>query len=147
MNMDFTIYARKIACLYRKILTEVSAKFELTQMELDVLLFLQNNPENDTAKDIVEIRKLTKSHVSAAVESLVRKNYLERVYYPDNRKLIHLKIRAEADEILKAGLSAQEEFRKILEKNISDSQKAEFFKVAEQIEKNIEEAEEKLGRE
>lgn len=44
----------------------------LNRMELDVLLFLANNPEQDTAAAMVRLRGLSKSHVSAAVEELVR---------------------------------------------------------------------------
>ena len=82
----------------------------MTQIELDVLLFLANHPGLDTAKDIVEIRRLTKSHVSAAVEGLSQKGYLLRVRRPDNRKLIHLTLLPEAAPVVADGQASQQAF-------------------------------------
>ena len=90
MSWDYFTHARTLELLYHKLQSPVLARYQMTQIELDVLLFLANHPGLDTAKDIVEIRRLTKSHVSAAVEGLSRKGYLLRVRRPDNRKLIPL---------------------------------------------------------
>lgn len=90
MSWDYFTHARTLELLYHKLQSPVLTRYRMTQIELDVLLFLANHPGLDTAKDIVEIRRLTKSHVSAAVEGLSRKGYLLRVRRPDNRKLIHL---------------------------------------------------------
>ena len=68
MSWDYFTHARTLELLYHKLQSPVLARYQMTQIELDVLLFLANHPGLDTAKDIVEIRRLTKSHVSAAVE-------------------------------------------------------------------------------
>ena len=47
-----------------------SAAYGLNQLEIDILLFLHNNPECHTAGDICRYRGLAKSNVSAAVERL-----------------------------------------------------------------------------
>ena len=56
--------------LYQEKLEPVCSEYSLTRMELNILLFLANNPVHDTATDIVEVRHLTKSHVSASVKTL-----------------------------------------------------------------------------
>ena len=61
---DLRILNQKV---YRRFLEPVGEKYDLNRAELDVLLFLANNPSYDTATDIVEYRGLVKSHVSAAV--------------------------------------------------------------------------------
>lgn len=43
----------------------------LSMREMNVLLFLANNPQYDTARDVTEFRGLSKSQVSQAVELLV----------------------------------------------------------------------------
>ena len=92
MSWDYFTHARTLELLYHKLQSPVLERYQITQIELDVLLFLANHPGLDTAKDIVEIRRLTKSHVSVAVEGLSKKGYLLRVHRPDNRKLIHLSL-------------------------------------------------------
>ena len=53
--------------LYESCLMEAQTQTGLSRGELDVLLFLANHPEYDTATDVVKIRRLSKSHVSATV--------------------------------------------------------------------------------
>ncbi len=53
---------------YSKCVEGVCEKHKITRMELDILLFLANNPLFDTASDIVEIRYLSKSQVSLSME-------------------------------------------------------------------------------
>ena len=57
---------------YAHMLEQVSSPWGLTRAEMDVLLFLENNPDLDRAADIVELRGLTKSHVSIAVKTLCK---------------------------------------------------------------------------
>ena len=66
--------------LYQEKLEPVCSEYSLTRMEMNILLFLANNPAYDTATDIVEVRHLTKSHVSASVKTLQARGYLQRVY-------------------------------------------------------------------
>ena len=56
----------------------VMEKYDMTSIEVDVMLFLANNPQFDTAAEIVSIRKIAKSHVSLAVSRLTERGYLEK---------------------------------------------------------------------
>ena len=42
--------------VYQDLFSEVLRRYQLTQMEMDILLFLANNPEYDTASEIVRVR-------------------------------------------------------------------------------------------
>ena len=72
--------------LYQEKLEPVCSESSLTRMEMNILLFLANNPAYDTATDIVEVRHLTKSHVSASVKTLQARGYLQRVYLSGSRE-------------------------------------------------------------
>lgn len=61
---------------YAAALHPVEQSYQLTRNELDVLLFLSNNPGFDTARDMVEMRGLTKSHVCKSVDALTRRSFL-----------------------------------------------------------------------
>ena len=45
--------------LYTQYIESVCSRHGLTRTELDILLFLANNPKFDTASDIVEMRHLS----------------------------------------------------------------------------------------
>ena len=79
-------------------------------MELDILLFLANNPCFDTAQKIVEIRYLSKSQVSASIKTLEKCGYLRKEFAANNRKTAHLVICDKASDIVADGRSAQEKF-------------------------------------
>lgn len=104
---------------YTKAIQPICEKYKLTYAELDVLLFLANNPEYDTATDIVEKRCIAKSHVSASIKTLEARKYLERAFQNNNRRTIHLKICELAKEAIREGQEAQEFFYETVLKGFS----------------------------
>ena len=82
---------RSLFRLYDKLLKKVCMEHNLTVIEADIISFLQNNPEKDTAADIVELRMLSKGAVSKGVDSLIQKSLLER--FPDTEELIKINMR------------------------------------------------------
>ena len=81
---------RSLFRLYDKMLKKVCTEHDLTVIEADVISFLQNNPEKDTAADIVELRMLSKGAVSKAVESQIQNSLLARIPGTAARRKIHL---------------------------------------------------------
>ena len=71
------------------------ARYGLTMREVHVLLFLANNPGCDTARDVTELRGMSKSQVSQAVEHLVREGLLLRTPDRSDRRVVHLSITPE----------------------------------------------------
>lgn len=103
-------YQNAIKTFYSKCVEMVCQKHDLTRIELDILLFLANNPIYDTASDIVEIRFLSKSQVSVAIRLLEQKGFLAKTYADHNRKTVHLNITEEASSVIADGKAAQEAF-------------------------------------
>ena len=64
-------YAQHYKKYYTVQFEGAAAAYGLNQLEIDILLFLHNNPELCTASDICRYRALAKSNVSAAVERLL----------------------------------------------------------------------------
>lgn len=60
---------------YAREMTPVMERWQLNSMELDVILFLGNTPGCDTASDMVQLRQLTKFHISKAAESLTARGF------------------------------------------------------------------------
>ena len=93
--------------LYCAQLEAASRECGLARVELDILLFLANNPQFDTATDIVERRCISKAHVSQSVKSLEQRGCLERCYEGDNRRTIHLRLTERAQAAVDVGRQAQ----------------------------------------
>ena len=114
----------------------VLSRWQLTGMELDVLLFLGNNPDCDTASDMVQLRQLTKSHVSKAVEHLTALGLVLQQRDEMNRRRIHLKLAAAAEPILREGREAQKHFVEVLTRGLSDEDKAAAARILTVMLKN-----------
>lgn len=123
--------------LYADCLENVCKAHGMTRMELDILLFLANNPQYDTAADMVEIRQLAKSHVSMAVKSLTEQGLLTRHYKSGNKKTVHLRLTEKAAPIVRDGREAQEKFISILYAGFSGEEAQECRKLFCKILENI----------
>lgn len=136
----FFVRYRGIVKLYNSLFLGVLEKYRLTQLEIDILLFLANYPACDTARDIVERRHLAKSHVSAGVESLVNRGLLERSWLEDNRKTIHLKLTERAAPIVEEGRAVQLRYGALLLDGFSEQERETLCSFLERVGENVDAA-------
>lgn len=99
---EYLITIRRILKCQETILKEISVEYALTLTEATIISFLHNNPGRDTAAQIVELRMLSKGHVSQAVESLIQKSLLLRRQDTADRRKIHLSLTPAAQPIVQA---------------------------------------------
>lgn len=128
--------------LYERTVMPVCREFGLTYMEFTVLMFLVNNPQYDTAAQIVKIRRLAKSHVSISVKGLQERGFVQGVYFPGNQKTLHLQVTEAARPVVEAGLAAQREFGEILARGFTQEELDQLMKLTEKIHKNMKQEEE-----
>lgn len=126
--------------LYSRKIGETASRYDITKTEADILLFLFNNPNFDTARDIVNIRGIAKSYVSKSIELLVGKQYITTIPDQKDRRITHLRLTGEADAILRELKTAQEEIFALITKDIPGKRKKEVTLAFCQIRKNIKEA-------
>ena len=120
---ELFIGLRNLFRLYDKMLKRVCTEHELTLAEAEIISFLRNNPEKNTAADIVELRMISKGAVSKGVEALIQKSLLERIPDTEDRRRIHLKLRPEAEPVTESIDEVREEFlNTILEGFTKDEQ-------------------------
>lgn len=122
---------------YGRLLEPVCKKWDLTRNELDVLLFLCNNPSFDRAADIVSHRGMTKSHVSLSVASLADRKLLERHFSAADRRTAHLKLTREGSAIAGEAREAQKTFFASLYAGISEEEFHLWEQITDKIRENI----------
>ena len=127
---------------YARLMDPICKKFDLTRNELDVLLFLANNPTLDRAVDIVNNRGLSKSHVSLSVGGLEYKGLLYRENDPADKRTVHLKLTEKASDIAETGRMAQKRFFTYLHQGVTQEQIAMMVEFAQRVNENIKNIEE-----
>jgi len=127
---------------YARLMDPLCKKWELTRNELDVLLFLANNPEYDRAVDIVNNRGLSKSHVSLSVSNLEGRGLLRREEDAIDRRTVHLHLEPSAKEITEAGQMTQRRFFSYLHQGVTQEQIDLMIDFAKKVNDNIKNIEE-----
>lgn len=131
--------------LYERTVMPVCRKFGLTYMEFTVLMFLANNPQHDTAAQIVKIRRLTKSHVSVSLKALQERGLVKGFYAPGNKKRLHLVMTEQAMPVVEAGVAAQKEFGDKLIRGFTPEEVAQLQFLTEKLHENMKREEEENG--
>lgn len=122
---------------YDHTLDPVAQRWGLTRMELDLLLFLHNNPDHATAAEAVRLRQWTKSHVSAAVHALKVRGLLSAQHPEGNRKTLRLTLLPTAGPILQEGREAQRTFSQAMRRGFTRSEEQALESILEKISRNV----------
>lgn len=112
--------------LYSRIMHPVCQQYGLTQAEMSVLLFLADNPDQDTAAQIVRYRHLTPSHVSLSVHTLEEKSLLICEHQKADHRIVHLSLTEQAAPVVEAGRAAQAVFTQRLTDGFSEEEKQQL---------------------
>ena len=136
---DMLMLVRYMMKLYEKYLEDVQMKYRLSHIEIAIIGFLYNNPERDTAADIVERRMLPKGNVSAGVETLVQKGLLMRRQDQTDRRKIHLSLLEKAVPIVQEIEEINKKFRRQIFKNVSNDDLKTYEKTTDFILENLKE--------
>ena len=122
---------------YNSLFERMIQNYQITQVEIDVLAFLANNPEYNHAQDIVNIRGISKGHVSIAIEKLVSKKYLKRDIDPINRRCNILKVTKQAEELIKEIQSIQKCFEEMAYKGMSEDELEQYHYWLRRVYQNL----------
>ena len=126
---------------YDRQFTDLLARSGLTLREMDVILFLTNNPGPDTSRDVTELRGLSKSQVSAAVDLLAERGLLDRLPDRADRRVVHLALTEAGAALARQGRQSQSA---CLEKLVSGLTPAETDRFQQRLEKVLTGAETQL---
>lgn len=126
--LNFWEHQNAVKALYSKCVGTICDSHNITRMELDILLFLANNPQFNTAKDIIEKRYLSKSQVSSSIKLLEKRGFLKKSFESGNRKTLRLTICDAATSIIDDGRVAQIQFLSVMFRGFT---KDEIFSMKE----------------
>lgn len=128
---------RRTVKRYDDLLKPVCSRYHLFPVEVSIISFLHNNPEKDTAADIVEFRMLPKSNVSLAVESLIRKSLLVRRQDTRDRRKIHLSLTPAAEPVIREIEQVRLQFYQQVFQGFTSEEQQQFASMNARIAKNM----------
>ena len=132
-------FPRKLLLAYNAMCKPLCKKFGIPQTAFDILMFLGNNPEYRTARDIVEVRDIKANLVSVNVERLVQEGYLKRRSVAGDRRKTELLCTEKAKPLIKEGRAVQLAFGEKLFAQVDEETRRVFMETLGSIGKNAEE--------
>lgn len=137
MQFSFFDMALRAQKSYNRLMEPVCRKWNLTHNELDVLLFLANNPQQDRAVDIVRGRGMSKGHVSMSLGSLEEHGLVTRREDAADRRTVHLALTQAAGEIVEDGRQVQRQFVARLNRGVTPEESETVWAVTQKMAENI----------
>ena len=131
---DYTVIALSA---YNKATEGVCKKYSIQQRDLDILMFLNDNPNVVTATDIVKKLNFSKSCVSLSLRALQERGFVTGEFKGTDRKSIYLKINDSANEILSEASEARRQFSLAMVADFSEQEKKELLAYLSRVKKNL----------
>lgn len=141
MKFDLLTLPQTVTRFYNRRFEPLLERHGLTRMEMDLLLFLANNPEYDTAAQAVSVRHLSKSQVSTSVDALVRRGFLERRPDGADRRTVHLAVLPAAAGAVAEGQGTQQAVVDALLTGVVAQDRRAFGRVLNAMLRNVKESE------
>lgn len=109
----------KIEKAYRRFFHEEAEKYQLTPNEVLVIIFLyEKGPSVDTAKDIAQYEGVSKGLIARSVDSLTEKGYLTLMRDETDRRVIHLHLTEQCNEIVHQVTEKKKRFLECIQRDI-----------------------------
>lgn len=116
---DILRYSENTGRLRQRLSQPFCTEFGLNQKEIDILIFLYNNPERNTAKDIAFFLQIAKSNLSVLLDDLEKKGWINAKSDIVNRRVKRLSLCAERENDLRRLSAFQAKFFEIFTQGFS----------------------------
>lgn len=127
---------------YAQVCNHELAQFHFTPCEIDILIFLSNNANVNTAKELTVYLQVAKSLIARSIESLVHRGFLELYTDPHDRRSQQLYLCEEANHCISIIKQKHAVFSEQMLKGVSESDMITLQRTLRQISKNIEKGKE-----
>lgn len=145
--MDFQSFLalmKKSETVYQRFCQNVIRDWELNATSFQVVMFLANNPDYNTARDVSRMRGIKTGITSIAVEQLIQMGFLERRTDPNDRRIQRLFVTEQARDLVEQGRQAQREFAESIAEALTPQEREEYFRLTDKLMNRIDQMEQEL---
>lgn len=130
-------YSENSIRLRQRLAQPLCDELGLNQKGIDVLIFLYNNPERNTARDISLFLKIAKSNLSVLLEELEQGGWLTMEADPSNRRLKRLTLSVGRQKELRRLAEFQERFLELFTDGFSTEEISQLHTLLEKMNVNV----------
>lgn len=133
---DLSIF-RIIVKKYHEFEKKELSDYSFTPNEISTMIYLRENSDIDTAKQISDKFAVTQSLICRSVDSLIKKGYLTAETDKDDRRVNHLTLHIEDENLMNKLDNLNSRYLDKLFKGIPDSEQMQFRDTLNKILGNI----------
>ena len=130
-------YAQNFRDAYSVVMKPLCDELGMTQSAVDILMFLANNPGQDTSSDIKDYLHMKQGIISFHVDRLVEEGYLERGRSGADRRKCHLCCTQKAAGLIENGRRLQAKFYAGLIEGFAEEDIKRFAEALRAVGENI----------
>ncbi|MGL4452035.1 MAG: MarR family winged helix-turn-helix transcriptional regulator [Sarcina sp.] len=134
----YIICFRKAKKLYKNCVEKDLKKYKLTQIEIEIIIYLSRNIEQNTAKDITEYLGLSKGMISRTIDLLISKKILEIEKDKSDKRISRLRITKDSAPLINDLEKSRTKFLSGITSDIEKSKLDIFANVLEEMIDNLE---------
>lgn len=108
----------KIRKLYIEEFARVFKEENFSPNEINILIFLYNNPTIDTSSQLYVVLGVSKGLVSRSIDSLLKKGYLKSYIDSKDKRIQHLVLTDQVEPIIERVKSIKDNINKLILMNI-----------------------------
>lgn len=138
-ELDLLMSGHQFKKFYEKNYEGIMKKYDLKKIEIEILNFISNCGENDTARDIATIQYISKAHISNSIDDLTHKKYISVIEDCQDRRRFHLKLTDAARPIIDEIETIRNQIFEILFQNVTEDERQVLIRIAKKITQNISE--------
>ena len=135
----YFIHFARVNKVYRKLCYQSVEEYHFTPNEIEVMMFLSNNPGMDSASDIAYYKNISKGLGAKSVESLYNKGFIKTEKDTKDRRLIHLILTEQSADVVKRLQSCKKEFIRQLQEGVTEEDLAAMDRATAIMNKNLDE--------
>lgn len=110
---------------------------ELNMMQLEILAYLHEFPENNTFTEIMKSKDYARSQISAAISGLIDQSFLNKEPHPSNRKIFFLILQDKALPYVEEYQICNKNFESVALSGISAEEKELFENIYHKMLHNL----------
>lgn len=128
-------------CKYKRLnekrMEAITGTYDLRKIDVDIIIFLANSGDKNTAKDIASTERFTKGHISQSVKRLVEKGFLSTIQDKKDLRVQHLILEEPAKNILKEMLKIKRSIDECVFDGVTEEERLVLKKVSAKMYDNI----------
>lgn len=123
--------------LYEKKLCKIYEKYDLRKIDMEIIVYLANSGNEDTAKDIANTNMFTKGHISQSVKRLNQLGFISIIQDEKDMRVQHLKLTGNVEPMIKELKSEKDKVASCVFAGVTDEENQVLAKVFEKMCDNI----------